>query len=280
MALALLAYSSCSYSDVVYGSSNTTAYNWVMQNILPQQMGLTVGSVIYRYTTEKETADAMLVHVQNENALGDGYIFRSTDDWSGLPGNSINKVVAVGDIPIGYWGDGSIEVEGTGLVLDPSVIYTYRYDTCFDPQTDPSCEGYQVPFVAPPVVTFVDPLEEEAIRLEMEREVAKIEEEEEAERKERRLRLASKLEVLLGGINGAMMDNMALAQEQALFGMKFIPKSYLASLAGGEYLDALQFEHKEIPKNMKALRNGFAQQLMHENMVKAQYDNLLSKSAN
>jgi hypothetical protein len=277
--LAFLACSPYSYSDVVYGSSNTTAYNWVMQNILPQQMGLTVGSVIYRYTTEKETSDAMLVHVQNKNALGDGYIFRSTDDWSGLPGNTINKVVAVGDVPIDYWGAGSIVVEGTGTVIDPSVIYTYRYDTCFDPQTDPSCEGYQTPYVAPIFVEFVDPLDEEAIRLEMEREVAEIEEEEEAERIRRRLRIADKLELMLGGINGAMMDSVALAQEQALFGMKFIPKSYLTSLAGGEYVDALQFEHKEIPKNMKALRNGFAQQLLHEKMVKAQYDNILSKSA-
>lgn len=75
-----------------------------MTNVLPQQLGLTVNSVIYRYTTEKNTEDDMLVHVQNENLLGNGYIFRSTDDWSGLPGNTINKTVPVGAIGIDYWG--------------------------------------------------------------------------------------------------------------------------------------------------------------------------------
>ena len=55
-----------------------------MQNILPQQAGLTVGNVIYKYTAVKNEQDDMLVHVQNEDALGDGYIFRETDDWSGL----------------------------------------------------------------------------------------------------------------------------------------------------------------------------------------------------
>ena len=60
-----------------------------MQNILPQQAGLTVGNVIYRYTAVKNIDDDMLVHVQNENALGTGYIFRETDDWSGLEGLSL-----------------------------------------------------------------------------------------------------------------------------------------------------------------------------------------------
>ena len=75
-----------------------------MQNILPQQAGLTVGSVIYRYTAVKNIEDDMLVHVQNEDALGDGYIFRETDDWSGLEGNNIYKVVPVGAIPLGKMG--------------------------------------------------------------------------------------------------------------------------------------------------------------------------------
>ena len=64
-----------------------------MQNILPQQAGLTVGNVIYRYTAVKNIEDDMLVHVQNEDALGDGYIFRETDDWSGLEGNKIYKII-------------------------------------------------------------------------------------------------------------------------------------------------------------------------------------------
>jgi hypothetical protein len=66
-----------------------------MQNVLPQQAGLTVGNVVYRYETVKNTEDDMVVYVQNENSAGDGYIFRERDDWSGLPGNKIYKVVGV-----------------------------------------------------------------------------------------------------------------------------------------------------------------------------------------
>ena len=84
--LALLVSSSYCYSeDTVYGQGNAFGLNWVMTQVLPQQAGLTVNGVIYSYETVKETEDAMLVHVQNENALGEGYIFRETDDWSGLP---------------------------------------------------------------------------------------------------------------------------------------------------------------------------------------------------
>ena len=98
--MVLLAYSSYSCSEIVYGQGRTEAYNWVMQNILPQQAGLTVGNVIYRYTAVKNAEDDMLVHVQNEDALGNGYIFRETDDWSGLEGNKIYKVVPTGGIPL------------------------------------------------------------------------------------------------------------------------------------------------------------------------------------
>ena len=47
-----------------------------MSQILPQQAGLQVNNVFYRYTTIKDEEDEMVVYVQNENAQGDGYIFR------------------------------------------------------------------------------------------------------------------------------------------------------------------------------------------------------------
>lgn len=249
-----------------------------MANVLPPQTGLTVSNVIYRYTTVKDPSSEMLVSVQNENGLGEGYIFRSTDDWSGLPGNTINRAIPVGAVPLEAWGDGSIAVEGEGTVEDPTVIYTYRYDTCYDPQVSPECVGY-IPPVVPYSEVYVDPLEDEYVQAELARKARIEEEEENIERKEKSAKERKKLEQLLGGINGFMMSQNALAQEKALFNMKFIPQSYLSSLSGGEYNDTLQFEHKEIPKNLNALRVGLAQQLKHEEMVRAQYDNILSKRA-
>tara|TARA_B110000858_G_C17802369_1_gene475993 strand:+ start:626 stop:1357 length:732 start_codon:yes stop_codon:yes gene_type:complete len=243
-----------------------------MQNILPQQAGLTVGTVVYRYETVKNTEDDMVVYVQNENAAGDGYIFRERDDWSGLPGNKIYKVIGVGAIPIEAWGDGSIQVEGFGTVLDPSVVYSYQYDPCFDPQADPSCPGYKIPYDPSliPTVEFNDPLQDELVLAELARQ-AEADKEEEYERKQRTKKVVVDLENLLGGLNMKAMSAQASLTEQALFAMNYLPRSYDNSLKGGSYNDTLVLVDSNLPDNKKAKRVGLAQQLLHEKMVEAQY---------
>ena len=243
-----------------------------MQNILPQQAGLTVGNVVYRYETVKNVEDDMVVYVQNESAAGDGYIFREQDDWSGLPGNKIYKVIGVGDIPIEAWGDGSIQVEGFGTVVDPSVVYSYRYDPCFDPQSDPSCAGYKIPYDPSliPTVEFNDPLQDELVLAELARQ-AELEEEEAYERKQRNKKIKVNLEKLLGGINISAMSEHATLNETALFAMNYIPRSYTGSLNGGVYADTVVLVDSSLPDNKKAKRVGLSQQLLHEKMVEAQY---------
>lgn len=275
LAVYLACLSSYSHSETIYGTARVGTTEWVMQNVLPQQAGLTVGNVIYRYTAVKDPADPMLVHVQNEDASGEGYIFRETDDWSGLPGNKIYKVVGVGDIPLERWGDGSIEVEGVGSVEDPSVVYTYQYDPCFDPQSNPDCPGYKIEYDLDkiiPVVEFEDPLEDEIIIEELEKET-EIKEEEESERKIRIAQAKEKLEKLLGGVNSAAMSEQALAQEAALFAMNYIPVSYTNALDGGYYEDVPMLKDGDLPSNKKALRVGLAQQKLHEDLIQSQYDN-------
>ena len=50
-------------------------------------------ALIYKYTTVKNPEDDMLVHVGNLNANGDGYIFKETDDWSGVAGSATVKLL-------------------------------------------------------------------------------------------------------------------------------------------------------------------------------------------
>jgi hypothetical protein len=270
--VASLAYSSCSFSEIITGQARTAAYDWVMQNILPQQAGLTVGNVVYRYETVKNVEDDMVVYVQNENAAGDGYIFRERDEWSGLPGNKIYKVIGVGDIPIEAWGDGSIQVEGFGTVLDPSVAYSYRYDPCFEPQSDPSCPGYKIPYDPSliPTVEFNDPLQDELVLAELARQ-AEADKEEEYERKQRTKKVVTDLEKLLGGLNMRAMSAQASLTEQALFALNYLPRNYSNSLNGGAYEDTVTLVDSKLPDNKKARRVGLAQQLLHEQMVEAQY---------
>ena len=93
-----------------------------MTNILPAVTGLTVDGVIYQYTVVKNQIDPLVISIQNKNALQNGYIFRNQDDWSGLRGNTISKVVPVDNIPINYWGPGEIKLDGFGEVKNPSVV--------------------------------------------------------------------------------------------------------------------------------------------------------------
>lgn len=279
----LLACCSYSYSsEEVYGTTTNAAnvgLNWVMTNVLPQATGLTVNNVIYKYTTEKDPEADMLVHVQNENAQGNGYIFRSTDDWSGLPGNTINKTIPVGGIGIDFWGDGSIEVEGFGTVLDPEVYYTYQYVPCDNPQVDPKCPGYIDPLtlIQEPEI---DTSSEEYIQEELDRE-ANMKAQKEEEEKEARDKFAKatekkvrvNLENMLGLSPGAgLQKEQDALLHNALIRMSYLSTEYLGEMKGGEYPDAAMLKDSNLPDNATARRVNFAQDIMHQKIVQSQYD--------
>jgi hypothetical protein len=244
-----------------------------MQNVLPQQAGLTISHIVYEYSVEKETQDAMLVHVSNENAINGGYIFRSTDDWTGQPSNTVKKIKPASQLPIQFWGDGSIETEGFGTVSNSSVKYNWRYEPCFDPQSDPACPGYMIPYDLEDIlVEPVDPLEDQYIQEQLERQ-ALLEEEEEFERKERLKKNKRDMEKLLGGINSKLMSDLALVQEAAYFSINLFPTSYYNVIDGGTYEDALQLIDAELPDNKEGRRVNYTQQKLHEEMIQSQYDN-------
>lgn len=280
--LCLPFYSSFSHAqtEVVYGVTNNAANSglaWVMTNVLPQQAGLTVGNVIYQYTTVKNAEDDMLVHVQNEDAQGTGYIFRETDDWSGLPGNTINKAVSVGGIPINRWGPGSIEVEGEGKVTDPSVIYTYQYDPCFDPQTNPQCPGYKDPFdLTLQQPEAYDPLDDQFIQDELDRKATlKDEDQEDRDRRKVESKEVAKetLEKLLGDINSSALAVANQNKHLELMALSFMPTTYYETIPGGEYKEAVTLVDAELPDNKKGRRQQFAQEVLHEKLVDSQYEN-------
>ena len=279
----LVVCSSYSYSDeTVYGSTQNAAdfgLNWVMTNILPQQAGLTVNGVLYQYTTVKEDEWDMLVHVQNEDAQGTGYIFRDTEDWSGVPSNTIRKFVPVNDILIDRWGDGSIEVEGQGSVEDAFVSYNYKYDPCFDPQTDPSCPDYVDPNPPEvPVIEVIDPLDDIYIQDQIERQ-AQIEDEEQEERDRRRaseddLDEDERLEAILGIVEMSLLAEASAQIHADFIAMNYLPASYsYVPYKTVEYKDVPMLVDKKLPENKKARRLGLAQELQHQRMIDLQYDN-------
>lgn len=277
LALLLACSVSYSYSETIYGTTSNAAsngLNWVMSNVLPQQAGLQVGNVIYQYTAIKDPDADMLVHVQNENAQGDGYIFRETDDWSGLPSNTINKIIPVSDLPIQLWGDGSIEVEGDGSVSDPTVAYTYKYDPCFDPQSDPSCPGYMPPIPEPEIIDVYDALNDQAVLKATEETDPELFDRDGKNRREAKREPNDRLEQGLAASENALNLASAAAQDfmvAAMANEQRLNPYYQAKINGRVYVDTVTLPTKDIPDNPMGLRNGLAQQLLHEKMVQSQY---------
>ena len=291
LALVALCWASYSYSESIspyYGYTGNAAVGglgWSMDDILPTPPGLDIQAVIYSYTIRKQLEDSVSVNVQNENASGTGYIFRQTDDW--LPGSKdgteIRKVIGVGNIHRSLWGDGSIDVEGPGSVENASVVYTYKVDPCYDPQFDPNCPGYQTPQVDVPEIDYAslynvmddenvdldrsaDPNYQDEENLE-ENEKKKKEEEEELKRKYR-------LEKALSATDAAAL----FAEDQRIQIMNMVANQnaqpyYNAALSGGVYNDTIVLQDSQLPDSKSGLRNGLAQQLLHQQMIDMQYNN-------
>jgi hypothetical protein len=246
-----------------------------MDSILPSITGVDINGLLYRYTTIKDPDADMKVHVGNLNANGDGYTFRETDDWSGVAGNTIVKSFPVSNIPASNWGTGSIEVEGKGRVEDAVVIYSYRVDKCYDPQSDPSCAGYIKPMPDLPEIVVYDALEDDAVVSTLETEeyqydedgnlVTTKEEEEEDTRIEMGL-TASANALTLFKTQGQDDIIMSINQQTN------IAMYYNANINGGTLNDAAGLQDGTIKDNKKALRNNLAQQILHEQMVDMQYN--------
>lgn len=279
--LALALQPSYSYSEVEYGTTNNaaaTSLDWVMRNVLPDVGNLEINGVYYQYTPNKVTADDMKVHVQNENIDGTGYIFRETDDWSGLPGGfPINKVIGVDNIPKALWGDGSIEVEGTGTVTDASVVYSYKFDdSCVSPLSDPSCPGYNDALNSA-LANIVEPVAYDVMGDENVKDVlnnkTEVKEEEDDENDEQEEE--ERLEKVLSEIDIDLLDANTIAQNhlmQALSLTANITPYYDLKIQGGTYKETTVLKDSTLPDNKKGARVGLAQQLLHNEMVEMQYN--------
>ena len=255
---------------------------WIMNNVLPTPPGLDINGVIYNYTIQKDVNDSAKVHVQNENVNGTGYIFRETDEWQAgsLGGTEIRKVVPViPNLARELWGNGSIEIEGNATVEDPNVVYMYKVDPCYDPQFDPNCPGYkvQIPEIEIVDIDSIYSSNSETIEIattetdyDIYEEDELLEPEEEDEEREK-----MRLEAALAAVDNSEMFANAFAQAQILISMNMaiqMNSYYAANIQGGVYNDSLTLVDKKIEDNKQGLRNGFAQQLLHEQMIQEQYN--------
>ena len=281
LVVALLAiYATNAYSEYLYGITGNmagTGHTWGM-NIGPSgSQSLKINGVFYQYTPVKNTEDDMVVYVRNKR-VGGGYIFSSKDDWSGLPGGiPITKGFVIDNLPIELWGDGSIDVEGDGSVVDANVVYSYKYNNdCLTPMSDPSCSGYidaVLSMMGESDVEAYDPLADENIadvideKAVLDEDVQQ-EDEEKAEAKDR-------LQRMLSGVNDSILYANVTSQNLLMFAMSRsnnLNPYYDKKLSGGIYKETVVLDGGQLPDNKKGARAGLAQQLLHTQMVNSQYE--------
>ena len=278
IAVGLLAvYATSAHSEYLYGISGNmagTGHTWGMNAIGPSNTrGLRINGVYYQYTPVKNTEDDMLVHVRNKK-VGGGYIFSSTDDWSKLSGGiPITKGFLIDNLPIELWGDGSIDVEGDGSVVDANVIYSYKYNNdCLTPMSDPSCPGYTdavLSMMGDHTIEAYDPMSDDNIQ-DLIEEKADLEEEPEKEASDKEM-----LQKILSSVDESVLTANVLSQNLLLFSMTrlvTLNPYYDKKLAGGTYKETIVLDGGNLPDNKKGARVGLAQQLLHTKMVGMQYE--------
>lgn len=284
LSVALASYPCYSYSESIqpyFGTTGNAAeagHRWVMENVLPEPPGLDINGVFYSYTPDKLTEDEFKVTVGNENVWSD------TEDWTGTPGGiEVRKVIGLPDVPREAFGDGYIETEGTGTVNDAMVVYSYKVDPCFDPQFDPNCPGYEAPVPPPPPeIEIYDALDDEYVNLsdeerslidenEEQLDKEKEEEEEEAEERKRKYRLEKAMSAV--DASALFAENQRIEQmnaaQQAVVDLSYVS----ATIPGGTYKENVKLIDNKIDDNKNGLRNGLAQQILHEEMISMQYTN-------
>jgi hypothetical protein len=277
-----------SWADSIYGVTNNAAQDalsWSMTGVLPDftspNVTLQVNGITYYYVMSKDPAEDVKVYVRNEDAVNGGYIFEEVDDWSGLPGNSIQKNFRFAGIPGEQWGQGSMDVEGNGTISDPSMIYSYRMDitpdqvVCVNPLSDPTCPGFlNAVYKYVSGIQVMTPDEEfYEYWLEFkESQKVELEEDDEAEilleEDEEDLELLLRSDPTVGGLIDIKRQEQTLKR---LANVPLLHPYYEVEYQGKDYPDKNIIEDKKMPDNNRALRQ-LAGSAKYYSMVRSQYD--------
>jgi len=272
--LLLLPFSA--YSETQNGVSANAAANgrtWDMEVVLPPETGLIVNQIRYRYTVEKEREDDFTVTISNKNALGDGNVFESTDDWSGKSGSTIDKNLPVLNLPREVWGQGSLETEGTGEVKDPVVRYSYRFDDCFDPLANPLCPQ---PEEKPNPLDFIppqeDPFESDEVKDALAKEYEEDEEDKQAKEEDTELTKEDKRRKLASEINPLMIDAARLSVLFDQMALKPEFDNYYAVVMDGKvYEETIELKDATLNDNRRGFKS-LAEDRKFNEIIRSQYD--------
>ena len=236
--------------------------------------GMDVSGVTYKYTPIKNKNDDYVVTLENDK-VGGGYVFQDVQDWSQREGGiEVRRTIALPYTPIAIFGDGRLKQEGTGSIEGADVRYIYRFDHCFDPQSDPNCPGYKKPPPPPlPEIPDYDALQDESVAIAQKETDRKLSKEDQAEKEEDEEEDEESLEFMLTDVENAIAMANEIAQSvilQQLNNVTNLTNYYVSTIPDNYYPDAVALQGGTIVDNRRALRSLSQDARMNE-MIEEQY---------
>ncbi len=278
--LLLLLFYSFSVHAYSFGYTPNVAISGLEWTMTPTYLGangidgMDVSGVIYKYTPIKNKEDNYVVTLENDK-VGGGYVFQDKQDWSQREGGiEVRRTIALPYTPLALFGDGRLKEEGTGSIEGADVRYIYRFDPCFDPQSDPSCPGYKKPEPPPlPDIPDYDALQDESVAIAQAETDRKLLDDEQAEKEKEEEEEEESLEFMLADVENALTIANEIAQSvilQQLNNVTNLTNYYVSVIPDNYYPDAIALQGGTIVDNRRALRSLSQDARMNE-MIEEQY---------
>lgn len=278
--LSLLLFCSSSIQAYSFGYTPNVAISGLEWTMTPTYLGangingMDVSGVTYKYTPIKNKEDDYVVTLENDK-IGGGYVFQDKQDWSQREGGiEVRRTIALPYTPLAVFGDGRLKQEGTGSIENADVRYIYRFDPCFDPQSDPNCPGYKKPKPPPlPEIPDYDALQDESVAIAQAETDRKLLDDEQAEKEEEEEEEEESLEFMLADVQNALTIANEIAQSvilQQLNNVTNLTNYYVSTIPDNYYPDAVALQGGTIVDNRRALRSLSQDARMNE-MIEEQY---------
>ena len=236
--------------------------------------GMDVSGVTYKYTPIKNKEDDYVVTLENDK-VGGGYVFQDVQNWSQREGGiEVRRNIALPYTPLALFGNGRLKEEGTGSIENADVRYIYRFDPCFDPQSDPNCPGYKKPKPPPlPDIPDYDALQDESVAIAQAETDRKLLDNEQADKEEEEEEDEESLEFMLADVENAIAMANEISQSvilQQLNQVTNLTNYYVSTIPDNYYPDAVALQGGTIVDNRRALRSLSQDARMNE-MIEEQY---------
>ena len=277
--LSLLLFCSSSIQAYSFGYTPNVAISGLEWTMTPTYLGadgiggMDVSGVTYRYTPIKNKEDDYVVTLENDK-VGGGYVFQDVQNWSQREGGiEVRRTIALPYTPLALFGNGRLKEEGTGSIENADVRYIYRFDSCFDPQSDPNCPGYKKPEPPPlPDIPDYDALQDESVAIAQAETDRKLLEDEQAEKDDEEKDEES-LESKLADTTNALTIVNEISQSNILKELNNVTNLtnyYVSTIPDNYYPDAVALQGGTIVDNRRALRSLSQDARMNE-MIEEQY---------